>query len=58
MADPEPDVLMDIFFERAIEEDFEKFYILKCDDENIFWTGYIKAPEKKSIKIVVFKSIE
>lgn len=28
--------------------DFEDFYRIKCDKENIVWGGFTKAPEKKS----------
>ena len=32
----------------ATIEDFEDFYRIKCDKENIAWGGFTKTPEKES----------
>lgn len=33
----------------ATAEDFDAYYFLRCDEENIKWTGYEKAPQRERI---------
>ncbi len=40
---------MSMFLEKITEEDFEKYYILKCDKENILWAGHETAPDKRKL---------
>jgi RimJ/RimL family protein N-acetyltransferase len=40
---------MELNFKKCSEEDFEDFYILRCDKENIYWTGHDKEPNKDSL---------
>jgi RimJ/RimL family protein N-acetyltransferase len=30
-------------------EDFEFFYDIKCEDDNLFWCGYVTKPDKKRL---------
>ena len=48
---------MDLYFERITDNDFKTFYILKCDDENVFWTGHIKVPDKNTLKTWFMKQL-
>lgn len=41
---------MNIYFKKCSTEDFEFYYQLKCDEENIYWTGHIKRPDKTKLK--------
>ena len=44
---------------RDIEEkDIEDFYKIKCEDHNIFWTGWDSKPKYENIKDFIIKSIE
>lgn len=38
-----------IIGKRASEVDFESYFILKSDQENIKWTGHSNAPERQAI---------
>lgn len=38
-----------MFLKNANIEDFEVFYKLKCEKENIYWTNYINAPVKDKL---------
>ncbi|UYP48054.1 hypothetical protein NEF87_004339 [Candidatus Lokiarchaeum ossiferum] len=40
---------MEIFIEIANEEDYEGFYNLKIDKNNVFWSGFKKPPKKKKL---------
>lgn len=37
---------MNISFNKANKSDFQDFYNLRCDEENILWTGHKKSPCK------------
>lgn len=41
---------MKLNFKQCDESDFEDFYILRVDEENIYWTGYDKKPDKDALK--------
>ena len=41
---------MEISFKRCKKSDFENFYNLRCDNENILWTGHKTTPEKESLR--------
>ncbi|NFG23118.1 GNAT family N-acetyltransferase [Clostridium botulinum] len=41
---------MKLFFKRCNEEDFEDFFILRSDDENMYWTGHYEKPNKTTLK--------
>lgn len=34
----------------AEEQDFDFYYKLKCDDENVLWSGHMNAPDKEKLK--------
>lgn len=34
---------------RATEEDFDSYFFLKCDEENIKWTGHENAPDREKL---------
>lgn len=38
-----------MFLKNANIEDFEVFYKLKCEKENIYWTNYTNAPVKDNL---------
>ncbi len=40
---------MKLIFKKCSKEDFEDFYILRCDKENIYWTGHNKEPNKDNL---------
>lgn len=40
---------MRIYLSPLIEDEFEEYYKLKCQDDNLFWTNYIKKPNKINI---------
>ncbi|HBJ1650576.1 GNAT family N-acetyltransferase [Clostridium botulinum] len=42
---------MNLIFKKCDENDFEDFYILRTDEENIYWTGYDSKPNKSNLKI-------
>jgi len=42
---------MDIYLKQCDVGDFEDFYVLRCDHENIYWTGYKNEPEKEKLNI-------
>lgn len=41
---------MEIYLHKCALHDFENFYFLKCDEENIYWTGHKSKPEKQNLK--------
>ncbi len=41
---------MDLHFERCSMDTFELYYRLKCDDENIYWTGHTQKPDKENLR--------
>lgn len=41
---------MELIFNKCSPNDFESYYILKCDEENILWTGYREKPDKDNLK--------
>ncbi|MBN1055131.1 N-acetyltransferase [Clostridium botulinum] len=41
---------MKLLFKRCDEEDFEDFFILRSDDENMYWTGHDEKPNKTNLK--------
>lgn len=49
---------MNIFFSKVMMSDFEDFYILKCDEENIRWTGYDKGPDKDMLRQWFYKQLK
>ncbi|AOR23417.1 GNAT family N-acetyltransferase [Clostridium taeniosporum] len=49
---------MKLIFKRCDEEDFEDFFILRSDDENIYWTGYDKKPNKNNLKNWYLKQLK
>lgn len=42
---------MEIYLEKCTIDNFEEFYFLRCDDENLYWTGYKNKPIKENLKI-------
>ena len=40
---------MNLVFKKCDREDFEDFYILKCDEENIYWSGHRDKPNKDNL---------
>ncbi|SHK17130.1 Protein N-acetyltransferase, RimJ/RimL family [Clostridium cavendishii DSM 21758] len=41
---------MDIFIQKFELNDFDAYYNLRCEKENIYWTGYISAPSRDTLK--------
>ncbi|WP_353093823.1 GNAT family N-acetyltransferase [Tissierella praeacuta] len=41
---------MRLIFKKCSEEDFEDFYILRSDKENVYWTGYDEKPDKANLR--------
>lgn len=41
---------MEIIFKKCNKEDFNAFYLLRCDEVNIYWTGYKQRPDKDNLK--------
>lgn len=41
----------------ATEQDFESYFNLKSDSQNIFWSGHSNAPEKSKLKSWFLKNI-
>lgn len=39
-----------VYFKKATMDDFEFFYDLKCEENNIFWTGHGEKPQKENLK--------
>ena len=42
----------------AKKKDFDFFYDVKCENDNIFWSGYDKAPDYNNLKQVFYKWID
>ncbi len=42
---------MKLKFKKCDESDFEDFYILRVDEENVYWTGYDSKPNKDNLKV-------
>ncbi|MFX1383821.1 MAG: GNAT family N-acetyltransferase, partial [Promethearchaeota archaeon] len=40
---------MRMILEKCTKEDFENYYFLKCDSENILWAGHKIAPDKEKL---------
>ena len=40
---------MSIYFKKCKKEDFKSYYLLKCDKENIIWTGHKNKPNKNKL---------
>jgi len=49
---------MEIFFEKITEDDFNLYYELRCDQENILWTGHAERPDIKNLRNWFLKQIE
>jgi len=49
---------MDIYFQKCKKEDFENYYLLKCDKENIIWTGHKNKPNKDKLKLWFNKQLK
>jgi len=41
---------MDTYLEKIKKEDLESFYFLRCDKENILWTGHKSIPQKETFR--------
>lgn len=41
---------MKIFLEKCTNKDFDLYYELRCDEENIYWTGYERSPDKENLR--------
>ena len=41
---------METYFINCKMDDFDEFYILRCDEENVLWTGHKNAPDKDNLK--------
>lgn len=41
----------------ATESNFDEYYFLKCDEENILWSGHKSAPDKNNIYEWYLKNI-
>jgi RimJ/RimL family protein N-acetyltransferase len=41
---------MEIYLSKCNLNDFDSFYFLKCDEENIYWTGHKSKPEKQNLE--------
>jgi len=49
---------METYLERCTEDDFDLYYELRCDPENIFWTGYKERPNKKNLRNWFIKQLD
>jgi len=49
---------MNIYFQKCKKEDFANYYLLKCDKENIIWTGHKNKPNKNKIKLWFNKQLK
>ncbi|WP_255401678.1 GNAT family N-acetyltransferase [Sporanaerobacter sp. PP17-6a] len=36
-------------FDKCTIEDFDDFYMLRCDEENIYWTGHREKPDRDKL---------
>lgn len=41
---------MQISYREAVEADFDSFYKIKCDEENVKWSGFETKPEYTKLK--------
>lgn len=41
---------MEIYLQKCTLNDFESFYFLKCDEENVYWTGHKNKPQKQNLE--------
>lgn len=41
---------MEIYIKPATEQDYYGYYLLRCDENNIRWTGHSKAPNKAKLE--------
>ena len=39
----------EISIRKAAEQDFDFFYSMKCDGDNIYWTGYSSPPSRDDL---------
>ena len=49
---------MNISFQKCKKEDFINYYLLKCDKENIIWTGHKNKPNKNKLKLWFNKQLK
>lgn len=49
---------MEIYFDLCDEADFDFFYELKADKENILWTGHAEAPRRNNLKEWYLKQLK
>lgn len=50
MANMLPDLQLTYRLVKDTDEDFADFYKIKCDPENIKWSGFTSAPERISFR--------
>lgn len=43
-------IIMNICFEEFGLTNFDEYYQLRCERENIYWTGYMEAPQRDKLK--------
>lgn len=41
---------MEIYLRKCTLNDFESFHFLRCDKENIYWTGYKNKPKRQELE--------
>ncbi len=41
---------MELIYKECTKSEFEDYYTLRCDENNIYWTGYNRAPNKKKLE--------
>ena len=39
--------MRDLFLKEVDESDYENYYLIRSEKENLFWTGYDKPPHKE-----------
>lgn len=39
-----------MYLKRATDEDFDIYYAMKCDQNNMYWTGSAEIPKKENIE--------
>jgi len=49
---------MNIYFQKCKKEDFINYYLLKCDKENIVWTGHKNKPNKNKLRLWFNKQLK
>ena len=48
---------MELYFIKCKIDDFDEFFMLRRDDENILWTGHKKIPDKNKLKDWFYKQL-